>query len=297
VAADLIGQADCVIAFGASLNPYTTKHQQLFRNAVLVQCDLDDEALVQYGRPEVAVRGDALAIARGLLDLLEPDEPSGAFRAAADAAGVDEETWRPEIDDVSSEGALDPRAICRRLDALLPRERTIVVDSGGISEHPPPQMTVPSPEALLWVVGDFGAIGTGLAPAIGAAIGRPDRVTVAIIGDGGLFLTLPELDLAVRERIPLLVVCLNDRAYGSEYHHIVEDGIPEDTPGAMFETPDLAAVARAMGCEGQRITSLDQLDGAVARLEGLDRPLFLDCMLTQQLIPSQLRQHMRAPGL
>lgn len=296
VPTELFGQADCVLAFGASLNPYTTRHQQLFRQARVIQCDVDTEAMSHYGRPHVAVQGDALAVANKLLDALGADQPRTEFRATADAAGLDAETWRLEIEDISSEGALDPRAICRRLDRLLPEERQVAVDAGGMCEHPPPQMTVPSPEALLWLVGDFGAIGTGLAPAIGAAIGRPDRVTVAIIGDGGFFLTMQELDLAVRDRIPLLVVCLNDRAYGSEYHHIREDGLPEDVPGATFETPDLAALAIAMGCEGERITSLDQLDAATARVAALDRPLFLDCMLTRELVPSRLRNHMRAPG-
>lgn len=296
VAAELLEQADCVAAFGASLNPYTTRHRQLFRNADLLQCDVEPEAMTQHGRPRVALHGDALVAAQSLLGALDGGGSRAGFRRAADAAGVGPDTWRLEIEDMSSDGALDPRAICQRLDALLPRERHVVVDAGGVSEHAPPQMTVPTPEALLWLAGDFGAIGTSLAPAIGAAIGRPDRVTVAVIGDGGFFLTMQELDLAVRDRVPLLIVCLNDRAYGSEYHHMREDGLPEDVPGAKFDTPDLAALAIAMGCEGERISSLEQLDAAVARLDGLDRPMFLDCILTQEHVPSELRQHLRPPA-
>jgi thiamine pyrophosphate-dependent acetolactate synthase large subunit-like protein len=106
---------------------------------------------------------------------------------------------------------------------------------------------------------------------------------------------MQELDLAVRDRVPLLVVCLNDRAYGSEYHHMLEDGLP-DVVGARFETPDLAGIARAMGCAGAQIRSLDELDDLPARLDGLDRPLVLDCLITQEVLPSALRGHMKAPA-
>lgn len=288
LAARLFGEADAVLAFGASLNAFTTKRRRLFPSATLVQCDVEPEAMIRNGRPGIALQGDARTVAELLVAGVEASPARSAFRDAAANAGLGPDTWRSEFVDTSSEGALDPRAVCARLDALLPLERTIVADAGAIGEYPPALMRVPEPDALLWLAGDFGAVGTGLSPAIGAAVGRPDRLTTLVVGDGGFFMSLQELDLAVRDRIPMLVVCLNDRAYGSEYHHMHDDGLP-DVVGARFETPDLAALARAMGCEGERIDSLDQLDAIPARLQGLNRPLVLDCQLTQELVPSQLR--------
>jgi len=291
IAAELFGRSDCIVAFGASLNLFTTKRRQLFPNAVLVQCDLDPEAMIRPGIPSVAIHGDAHKIAIHLAALVR--DSSRSFRQEAASAGLGPDSWRGEFDDCSSSGALDPRAVCSRLDELLPRERTVVADAGSVGEFPPALMSVPEPDASLWLAGDFGAVGTGLAPAVGAAIGRPDRTTIAILGDGGFFMAMQELDTAVRERIPLLVVCLNDRGFGSEYHHMRDDDIPH-TEGARFETPDLAEVARAMGCEGAQISSLDQLNSVPEQLEALDRPLFLDCLITQELVPSQLRQHLTA---
>lgn len=290
----LFARADCVVAFGAGLNHFTTKRRALFAGATLIHCDVDPEAIVRNGTPSIALRGDAKQAALALARKIEPGEGGAAFREEALAAGLAADSWKPPYDDLSSPGALDPRAVCDRLDAILPTERTVITDAGAVNEYPPSYLSVPEPSALLWLLADFGAIGTGIGPAIGAAVARPDRLSVLLSGDGGLILAMQELDVAVRERIPLLVVCLNDRAFGSEFHHMRDDGLPE-VPGARFETPDLAAVARAYGCRGERIEALDQLDSLPEWLEGLDRPLLLDVMMTQELVPSLLRRHAGAP--
>jgi thiamine pyrophosphate-dependent acetolactate synthase large subunit-like protein len=290
LASRLFAEADCVVAFGASLGPFTTWRGRLFPNAVVVQCDIESEAMIRNGRPAVAVHGDALEVAARLVTALGSDRRRLAFRTEAAAAGLGPDSWRSEFDDCSSDGALDPRTVCRRLDDLLPAERTITVDAGAAGEYPPSVMSVPEPRALIWTGGDFGAVGAALGPAIGAAVGRPDRLSVLVTGDGGLFMAMQELDMAVRHRIRLLVVCLNDRGFGSEFHHMRRHGLP-DVEGARFATPDLAVLARSLGCEAEQISSLDQLDSVPARLDGLDRPLVLDCLITQELVPSQLRQH------
>lgn len=289
LAAKLLAQADCVLAFGASLTPFSTRSGGLFPQATVVRCDVEPEALADRRSATIGVLGDAGEVA-ALLAARVPG-PRPGFRSEAAAAGLGPDTWRETFDDCSTEGALDPRAICVRLDGLLPSERTIVVDPGAAGEYPAAFFRVPEPAALVWPGGDFGAVGTGLGPAIGAATARPDRTTVLCTGDGGLFMSLQELDTAVRERTPMLVVCLNDRAFGSEYHHMRDDGIPESV-GARFETPDLAAVARSLGCEGEQIVNLEQLDSVPERLSGLDRPLLLDCLITQEVLPSMLRQHL-----
>jgi thiamine pyrophosphate-dependent acetolactate synthase large subunit-like protein len=285
--ADLLGQADCVVGFGASMNLFTMKLGLLFPDATIVQCDVNATALQAHSPADVTVCGDALEVAEALLDELGDVSPSREFRAMADEAGLGPASLRFDYPDTSQPGALDPRAVCRRLDALLPRDRTVVTDVGQFCQYPVESMTFDDPDSLLWMM-DFGAVGAGLSAAIGAAIGRPDRTTVLFIGDGGFFMTMGELDLAIRDRVPLLLVCLNDRAYGSELYHMREMGVPLD--GAFFETPELDAIARAMGADAQRITTLEQLDALPHSLSSLDGPLFLDCIITQDFLPSPLRK-------
>ena len=288
-AVSLFRQADCVAAFGASLNIFTTIGGKLFPNAKIVHCDADPAAFHGYTRADVAVRGDAEAVAHELLQELGPETPVTSLREAADTMELAADHLKQPFDDVSRKGALDPRAVCRRLDALLPAERTVVIDGGQASAWPPEQMTFTDPRSFLWMI-DFGSLGAGLGAATGAALARPSRTTLLIVGDGALWMSLGDLELPARERIPLLIACLNDRAYQSELQHMAEWGLPLDDT-AIFDAPDLEPIARAMGCDAETITELEQIDALASRARALSRPLLLDCRITQEVLHSPVRAH------
>ena len=73
---------------------------------------------------------------------------------------------------------------------------------------------------------------SGLGDAIGAAIARPDRLTVAAVGDGGAFMALAELETAARLKLTLLVLIYDDAAYGAEVHHFEPMGTPSSWCGS-----------------------------------------------------------------
>jgi thiamine pyrophosphate-dependent acetolactate synthase large subunit-like protein len=281
--AELIAQSDCVLAFGASLNSFTTRRGDLVKSARIIHCDVDASAFHRYERPDVSILGSAKLVADRLNELVEARDGS-PYRAAADAEGLASASLLHPFDDVSSPGQLDPRAVCRRIDALLPEARTIVTDCGQSSEFPVEQMRVFDPQTLLWMF-DFGAVGSGL----GAAVARPDRATVLFIGDGGLLMTLGDLDTVVRERIPLLVVCLNDRAFGAEVMHMQALGVPVEL--ARFPTPDLGEVARSVGFEAATVNELEDFELLAEQIANLDRPTFLNCLIYENPVDSPLRPH------
>ena len=189
---------------------------------------------------------------------------------------------RPRSDpfeDESTPGLLDPRALCGRLDALLPPDRAVVTDGGRFVSHVVRRVHPESPDALLYMQ-EFGSVGGGLGAASGAALGRPDRLTALFVGDSGIMMTLGDLDIAIRENVRMLVVVMNDEALGSEITLLGGAGL--DVRDAYMRTPDLAEVARAMGAEGERIDALDQLDGLRERLTTLRGPLLLDCRVMRE---------------
>jgi len=270
----IIHDADCILAFGVSLNPIQTRRSTFLAGATIVQVDVDPEAFGRHDRADVAVLGDSRFVADELIARLDarPLEPARSLPTAPARLGT-------SFSDVSRPGQLDPRAVAAELDRLLPAERAAVIDGGHFTVWPIAFMHHPSPESLMWAC-DFGAIGCALGPSIGAAVARPDRLTVLYIGDCGLFITLGDLEVAVRERLPLLIVCFNDGAAGSELVLADIAGLPGDS--AIFGVSDLARIGAAIGAEAAVISNVDELEPALA---GWTRqgPLLLDCRITREV--------------
>lgn len=256
-----MGEADQVIAFGASLNPWTTLMGEGYPQARLIQIDSDPAAFARSGiAPAVAIHGDAGAVAESLLDSRRSRGPAMPWwgRTAAHAESP------------FGLGGADPRGICRALDAVLPRERVLVTDAGHFFEAPIAELSVPDADAFLWTAG-FGAIGCGLGTAIGAAVARPDRLCVLFIGDGGLMMNLGDLDTAVRAGIRLLVVVMDDAAYGAEVKHLDHRGLPAAL--AQFREIDFAAVGRSLGLEALTLAGPDDVKALPDRLARCGGPL------------------------
>jgi thiamine pyrophosphate-dependent acetolactate synthase large subunit-like protein len=140
-------------------------------------------------------------------------------------------------------------------------------------------LTVRSPDQFVMAQA-FQSVGLGLATAIGASVARRDRVTVAIVGDGALRMSLGELDTAVRLGLPLLVVVVNDAGYGAEVHDFEPLGV--EVGLARLPDVDFAAVARAIGAHGATVTLRGDLRVAVEHwLPEPQKPLLVDCEVSR----------------
>jgi thiamine pyrophosphate-dependent acetolactate synthase large subunit-like protein len=160
------------------------------------------------------------------------------------------------------------------LEELIPRERTIVQDGGHFSGWAPTMLSVPDQRGFDWGQ-SFMAVGLGVGAAIGAAVGRPERRTVLIAGDGGLLMSLGDLESVTRLGLPMLVVVYNDGAYGAEIGIMEALGLP--TEHAYHADVDLAAVAGALGFRGVTVRSLDDLHTVAADIADPSSRILLDC--------------------
>jgi thiamine pyrophosphate-dependent acetolactate synthase large subunit-like protein len=139
----------------------------------------------------------------------------------------------------------------------------------------------------------FQSIGLGLGTAIGAAIGRPDRLTIAAVGDGCAYMALGELETAARVGAPLVVLVYDDDAFGAEVHHFAGGGMPLDI--VQFPPRDLAAAARALGADGLTISGPGDLDAVTEWLGGpRDRPLVIDARVTPGVVGAWLPEAFEA---
>jgi acetolactate synthase I/II/III large subunit len=274
LALEVIGDADCLVVFGASLSAHTTDRDALLRGKAVVQCDDVARRLLRPSPTTAPLLGDARAVARGIVAGLRAIGDT-ARTSGLDALAQRIADHRPEteFEDASTDLFVDMRTALIALNRVLPPDRVIVFDGGRFLTAAFKYLDVATPSSVISTV-NFAAIGLGLATAIGASIGVSPRLTVGIVGDGGAMMGLLELVTAVRLRLPLVLVVLNDGAYGAEYAKLVEYGV--DPVHSLLDLPDLAEVAHALGAAAVTIRSAAELHAVGPALEALDGPLVID---------------------
>ncbi|MGI5201751.1 thiamine pyrophosphate-binding protein [Spirillospora sp. CA-108201] len=287
-AAELIRGADLVVAWGCSLNMWTTRHGALIgRNAAVVQVDVEAHALGAHRPVDLGLIGDAAETARAVTAELRARghratgyrTPEVAERLAREGRWQDVPYDEHPGEDGGDGPRIDPRTLTIALDGMLPRERTVAVDSGNFMGYPAMFLDVPDDDGLVFTQA-FQSVGLGLATAIGAAVARPDRLTVAALGDGGALMSVAELETAVRLGLGLLVLVYDDEAYGAEVHHFGPDGHPLDA--VTFPPADLAAIGRGFGCAAATVRTPDDLAAVAGWLAGpRDRPMVVDAKVTR----------------
>jgi acetolactate synthase-1/2/3 large subunit len=276
-AVDTLAEIDCVVAFGAGLNRFTTAERTLFTDASVVHVDTDHGALGRFLEVDVGVVGRADVVARRLLAAI----PEPLDRGAAAMSDLGQPTYLGP--DESGADGLDPRVATVELAALLAAERAIVVDSGRFMGWPTRFVATPGPQEFRLTV-EFGAIGAGLGVALGAAIARPNALTVLFAGDGGLSNLLGDLETVANCGVPLLVVVYNDSSYGAEFRVQRARGL--DPALAGLRTVEFAAVAGALGLRAATVRDLGELRALADELRALDAPFLIDLRIRELDIDS-----------
>jgi thiamine pyrophosphate-dependent acetolactate synthase large subunit-like protein len=281
----LLAESDLIVAFGAALNVWTSRHGSLVTGTV-AQVDSDAEAIGAHRPVQIGVHGDARATAEALLEAV-PEQPG---RRTPELAGqIAAGRWRDEPFEPSRDW-LDPRTLSIALDDMLPTERTVVVDSGAFMGYPAMYLAVPDAQGFVFPQA-FQCVGLALGSALGAAAARPDRLTVCAVGDGGLLMALPDLETLGRLQPDMLVVVYDDAAYGAEVHHFRPMGIPVEL--AQFPPTDFAALAEAAGCRGVTARRPEDLEQVREWLEHRDRPLVLDAKVDPDICAEWLEEAFR----
>jgi thiamine pyrophosphate-dependent acetolactate synthase large subunit-like protein len=282
--------ADLVIAVGTSLASHSADAGRLYPNATILHIDTHP-IIYQQGR--VAAHhhlcADAKigvdAIVNAINDITDRPTISHEWRDALTAQ--QEAAEYPDAFPFQVEpNVIDPRQMIKMLDQKLPKDWFMVNSSGHCSYYAA-HMTGRSADVFL-TIREFGAIGNGLSYAIGVAAARPQTQVVLIDGDGGFLMHAQELETLKRHGIKLLMIVMNDAAYGSEIHKLRVDG--HDEAGAAFGTTDLASVARGFGLDGVSFTNLEELDAAYDDFVAGEKAALWDFHISDQIASPVMRR-------
>lgn len=284
----LLEAADVVLAVGSSLNRYTTMEGRLLTDATVIHCDADPDAIGRQHRADVAMVADARMAVEALEDAVGRRGRQGdGYRTTPVRRAIARSRAGKEYADRSDDQGLDPRAFLKALDAALPDRRRVVIDVGHFSTFPCQVLEVDRPGALLPCFG-FGSVGLSVATGIGAALASHDEAVVSVVGDGGMLMSLGELETAARLEVPLIVTVLNDAAYGAEVHHLRHRGLPADV--AKFQRPvAFADIATSLGIRSLRLRTRDDLDGLPAAISWRSGPVVLEVQITPAVIADKFK--------
>jgi len=275
-AVETLNSADLIMAFGSSLTTWTTRGDTIFDdNPTVIQIDSDPTALGLNAHVNLPVVGDAAATAEALLCQIADQSSLSIFRSHP--------VEKPPLSYPDNTSAMaHPGKLTARLENLLPTERTVVLDGGHFIGWPARELSVPDPAAFVFTSAGFQSIGLGMGSAIGAAIARPDRLTALMIGDGGFFMGISELETMVRLKLPILVAVYNDHAYGAEVHHFRSHNQGQEL--VSFPDKDIAAIAKASGAHSHTVRNLNDLNVVHKWQHDLVSPLVLDMKIDPDIV-------------
>ena len=273
----LIDQADCIVAFGAGLNQRTTSYGTSVPMGVpLIHIDIDQTHIGRWFHADVALVADARDAAEQLAEAVSERAASDKpFHSADTRQRLADHDLASEFQSADTPRTMDPRSFGIELDRLLPPDRNAVYDAGNFLQVLP-YISGLGPGHVKSSA-DFASIGMGFGTALGFACGTPDRTTVFFVGDGAFLMTMGELETVVREDIPLVIVVMNDAAYGAELHFLKMRNMP--VAKSVFADIDFAPVAEAFGFQAFTVRTLDELRKLAPVLQKPEGPIFLDCKI------------------
>jgi acetolactate synthase-1/2/3 large subunit len=278
-------RADLLLAFGPRFDDRVTGKVSAFApDAKVVHIDIDRAELGKVRRPDVAIVSDArVAIEQITAALLRrlpeglPPEPIAPWLAQCATWVADYPFTYDTKGDPLGDGPIKPQFVVEELRRLTPTDCILV---SGVGQH---QMWAAQHFGFelprTWVnSGGLGTMGFAVPAAIGAKVGRPDRMVWAVDGDGCFQMTAQELVTATAERIPVKIAILNNAYLGMvrQWQHMFY----EERYSEVYLSPDLPDYvmwAEAMGCVGIRATTPADVAPAIEKANAIDdRPVVID---------------------
>ena len=189
----------------------------------------------------------------------------------------------------SDKWPMQPERILADLRAVMPRDAILCTDVGWNKNGMAQQYPIYTPGSV-FTPGGFATMGFGSPAALGAKVALPDKVVVALIGDGGFGQNPAALATAFEEDIAVIWVIMNNCAFGTiaglELAHY------GTTFGTVFEkdgkpySPDYAALARAYGIDGVKVGSAAEFKPALEKAVASKRPVVIDVRMENVPTPT-----------
>jgi acetolactate synthase-1/2/3 large subunit len=282
-----LATADAVLVIGCRLNEATSAGY-VFPGESTRWLWVDIEPIRPNGlpAPERAIRADARAFLRAANERLLGRAVLDAERVTTRQANnlADREAWETAsvVDDGEWDGpGVHPGKVVATLRRVLPDDGIVTTDAGNFAGWAARGFRFRKPGTFIGPTS--GAMGYGLPAAIAAALVHRDRPVVALVGDGGLAMTMAELETAVREHVRVVVLVFDNEQYGTIRMWQERRGRGQGIATELGPV-DFAAIGRAMGARGVRVERDAEVEAAIRQALVEERPTVIQLALDRRWV-------------
>ncbi len=256
--------ADVIFGIGCSFTE-TNFGVKMPKGKRYIHATLDPMDLNKDLECEIGLTGDAKLTLAAILEEVKGAVASGRGQAevAAEIKGIEEgwmAEWMPKL--TSDDTPLNPYRVLWDLQQVVEKDNTIIThDAGSPRDQLSPFWKSTKPLTYIgW--GKTTQLGYGLGLAMGAKLARPDALCINVWGDAAIGFTGMDFETAVRERIPILSILLNNFSMAIELHIMQQS---TEKYRSTDISGDYAAMARAFGGYGERVTDPAEIIPAIHR--------------------------------
>ena len=241
----------------------------------IAQIDIKPERLGRRAKVDIGLCGDVKLSIQSLLRMLNPKtDDSFLLKQLKRYEGVKKDL-AAYTEDKGDVNKIHPEYVMSEIDKLSSDDAVFTVDTGMTCVWGARYLQATGKRHML---GSFnhGSMANALPQAIGAALAYPDRQVVALCGDGGLSMTLGDLETVVQYKLPIKIIVFNNRSLGMVKLEMEVDGLPDWQTNML--NPDFAQVAEAMGMTGFNVSDPEEVLTTLLNAFELDGPVLVNIM-------------------
>ncbi len=266
-------KADCIISLGARFNDRVTGNRAKFATkANIVHIDIDGAELSKTVNATHGLRGDVKLTLQKLLPLLNKKKNTEWQKKI-------EQLKKDELSTLDNREGMTPRNALLALNRYISDNTPVATDVGQHQMWTAQTVNFKTSRRFI-SSGGLGTMGFGMGAAIGAQIATGER-TVLVTGDGSFGMNLNELATAVTNKIPLVILMLNNGVLGMvrQWQTLFFDKHYSNT--VLERQTDYVALAKAFGADGVTATTPEELDAALAKAFSADGPFLINCVINK----------------
>lgn len=270
-------EADVLVMLGTDF-PYSSF---LPDDIKIAQVDIKAERLGRRAKVDIGLCGDVKTTIQALLPLLTSKTDDSFLMRQLKRYEQVKKDLTVYTEDKGRENQIHPEYVMSEIDKLAPDDAIFTVDTGMTCIWGARYLHATGKRHML---GSFnhGSMANALPQAIGAALACPDRQVIVLCGDGGLSMTLGDLETVVQYKLPVKIIVFNNRTLGMVKLEMEVAGLPDSETEML--NPDFARVAEAMGMTGFTVHTPEEVLPTLMNAFGMNGPVLVNMMTDQNAL-------------